>query len=319
MSSLAGIVRALGGELSAGGLRATVPGPGHSADDRSVSLLLSSNRVIVHSFAGDDWSAVLADLQSRGLIDAEGRPVVDACSASVARDDALSRAERTRAALRLWDAASPICATLSAAHCRRRGVIGPPWPDDLRHHSAIPAAVYRAEGLHRPGLLALIRDAGGVPCGVELTYLAVNGERARLRTPRKTVGQRPASAAVRLAPAEGRLLVAEGVFTTLSASAVFGRPGWALLAAQNLARWTAPADVRDVLIAADRGRVGEAAAARLAWRLRGRGLRAEVRLPPQGFEDWNAADVLGRPEGKEGRGRASGADGQSGRQLGTST
>ena len=38
--SLRTIVQALGGELYDGGRRANIPAPGHSAADRSVSLLL---------------------------------------------------------------------------------------------------------------------------------------------------------------------------------------------------------------------------------------------------------------------------------------
>ena len=44
---LAAIVRALGGDLYAGGGRANVPGPGHSAADRSVSLMLSDGRSVL--------------------------------------------------------------------------------------------------------------------------------------------------------------------------------------------------------------------------------------------------------------------------------
>jgi putative DNA primase/helicase len=50
--------------------------------------------------------------------------------------------------------------------------------------------------------------------------------------------------------------------------------------------WRPPAGVRDVLIAGDRGAPGEAAAARLAARLRAAGLRVEVELPPNAA-DWN--------------------------------
>ena len=48
--SLHAIVRALGGDLYQGGHRASIPAPGHSAADRSVSLLLSHGRVIIHGF-----------------------------------------------------------------------------------------------------------------------------------------------------------------------------------------------------------------------------------------------------------------------------
>jgi hypothetical protein len=52
---LSSLAKALGGEVSAGQILA--PGPGHSADDRSLSIKLDSaapEGFLVHSFAGDD-------------------------------------------------------------------------------------------------------------------------------------------------------------------------------------------------------------------------------------------------------------------------
>ena len=57
--SLRPIVQALGGDLYDRGQRANIPAPGHSAADRSVSLLLKEGRIIVHTFGDGDWRAVL--------------------------------------------------------------------------------------------------------------------------------------------------------------------------------------------------------------------------------------------------------------------
>jgi putative DNA primase/helicase len=306
-ATLAPIVRALGGDLWGGGRRANVPGPGHGARDRSVSLLLARGRVVVHCFAGDDWRDVLADLRARGLVDAEGHVTGSAADHA---PQPPGRTERVRTARGLWAGGGPLAGTLSERHLRLRGVAG--WPQDLRHHPAVPAAVYASEGARRPALLAAIRESGqGEVVGVEVTYLAANGERARLRLARKTIGLCPPGAAVRLAPAAPEILVGEGVFTCLSASERFGLPAWALLAVRNLRAWRAPAGVRRVVIAADRGRVGEAAAAALARRLRRQGVDVAVRWPPAPHGDWNEAARAGG-EGEEGRDRAGAADGRSG-------
>jgi hypothetical protein len=54
MSELQSWARALGGEVS--GNQVLCPGPGHDAEDRSLSVKLGKNgEPIVHSFAGDDW------------------------------------------------------------------------------------------------------------------------------------------------------------------------------------------------------------------------------------------------------------------------
>src|SRR5690606_28993040 len=114
--------------------------------------------------------------------------------------------------------------------------------------------VYRPGAARRPALLAAVTAPDGSLTAVEISYLTPNGQRARdLRLARKTIGAVPAGAAVRLDPAGAQLLVAEGVFTALSAGERFGLPAWALMGAGGLARWSAPAAVRRVLIAADRG------------------------------------------------------------------
>lgn len=311
-TTLAPVVRALGGDLWAGGRRANVPGPGHGAEDRSVSLLLSRDRVVVHCFAGDDWREVLSQLENLGLVDGEGR-LVGTGGAVLGAAPALGRRERLAAAQRLWSEGRPLGRSLSARHLELRGVAAP--AEGLRHHPEVPAAVYAAAGPRRPALLAAIRDAAsGDVVGVEVTYLAPNGTRARLRLPRKTVGLCPAGAAVRLAPAGPRLLVGEGVFTCLSAAGRFGLPAWALLSTRNLRRWRPPTGVGSVLIAADRGADGEASARALAASLRASGVTVTVRWPPPPFGDWNEALGTGPAarEEEEGRDRVGAVDGRSG-------
>lgn len=292
-ASLAEIVRALGGDLRAGGLRANVPGPGHGPADRSVSLWLQGDRLLIHSFAGDDWRRVRDDLRARRLIDADGR--VARSEGAVHDRETLSPGARRRRAQALWREGCDLRGSLSERHLARRGVRTP--SEGLRHHPQVPAAIYADRGPRCPALLAAIREpVAGEIVGLEVTYLAVDGGRARVALPRKTVGLIPAGAAVRLAPVAARLLVGEGVFTTLSAAAAFGLPGWALLSAGNLGAWRPPAGARFVLVAGDRGRVGEAAADRLAIALRASGARCEVRFPPAPFGDWNEAASFGREE-----------------------
>lgn len=304
---LADIVRTFGGDLHAGGRRASIPGPGHGPGDRSVSLrVLEGGRVLVHCFAGDDWRTVRRMLAARGLVNADGR----LCGAGTAGDGTAAPAPgaRRRAALALWSEARPVEGTLSARHLRLRAVTRP-LGDSLRHHPAAPSAVYEGRGLRRPALLALVADPAGAPCGVEVTYLAADGAKAAMRTPRKLVGIAPAGCAVRLDPGGEEMLVAEGVATTLSASSRFGLPGWALLSAGRLEVWSPPAGVRRILIAADGGVVGMAAANRLAARVRALNLEVRVEAPPPGFGDWNEAAAAEEEGGRAGEGEPDGTDG----------
>jgi hypothetical protein len=306
-SGLAAIVRCLGGALYAGGRRASVPGPGHSRADRSVSLALVDGRVLIHSFAGDDWRHVRDDLLRRGLIDREGRPLGAGALVGVAALP--SAAGRQRIAQRLWSEGGPLAGSAAARHLLRRG-LGTMESEALRAHPSVASAVYLERGIRRPALLAAIRGVDGVLAGVEVTYLSPDGDRAAVRTPRKTVGRRPAGSAVRLARPGAELLVGEGVFTALSAGRRFQLPAWALMAAANLAAWAPPEGVRRVLVAVDR----DAAGARAAWTLRRRlrtvGLRCDLCWPPQPFADWNEA-LLAEREGEAGPEGMGAADGWS--------
>lgn len=286
--TLHAIVAALGGDLYQGGARANVPGPGHSAEDRSVSLLLSGSRVVVHSFGGADWRTVRDHLREAGLIDDAGRLAGAACRSWVAPPP--DRRRRVETAARLWDGALPLTSSDPASrHLRRRAIGNGETALDLRCHSAAPVSVYRPGGATRPALVARISAPDGRLTGVEVTYLQPNGLRATaLALSRKTVGLVPPGSAVRLAPVAAEMLVAEGVASALSAIDRFGLPGWALMSANNLAAWTPPPGVRRLLVAADRGAVGEAAAARLSARLDAMGLETRVSWPGAPFDDWNA-------------------------------
>jgi putative DNA primase/helicase len=289
--SLRSIVQALGGELYDGGRRANIPAPGHSAEDRSVSLLLQDDRVVVHTFGDGDWKGVLDFLRDQQLIDNANAPLDGPGRPLRARParPLVSDTQRRDAARRLWEPARAIAGTVSERHCRLRGVRRPlPGSAALRHNNEAAVSAYGVGKHRRPALLAGIQDAGGAFTAVEVTYLAPNGQRAiDLRLSRKTVGPAPSGCAVRLDPAAPEMLVAEGVFTTLSATEWFGLPGWALMSTRNLRAWTPPHGVCSVLIAADRGKDGEASAARLKGRLIGLGLAASVALPPEPWGDWN--------------------------------
>jgi len=286
------IVKRLGGDLYDGGRRANIPAPGHSRRDRSVSLLEQDGRVVVHSFAGGDWREIRDHLRALGLLD--GRPSELAGPPRAAGDPG-DQVRRRGVAQTLWASGRSLPGSISERHCRGRGVGGAlPGPQALRHHPAAPVSVYRDGGATRPALMAGIVGGDGALTAVELTYLTASGRRAfDLALPRKTVGVLAPGSAVRLDPLAPTMLVAEGVFTTLAARSRFALPSWALLSTSNLRRWRAPAGVHSVLIAADRGRDGEASAEWLAQALIGDGIDATIALPPKSFGDWDDAAKAG--------------------------
>ena len=291
--SLRAIVHALGGDLYDRGCRANIPAPGHSRADRSVSLMLREGRIIVHTFGEGDWRTVLDDLRSRGLIDVRNAPTSGGRGSPWPAVGVITSSvpDRLAAARRIWDAGRPLAGTLSERHCRLRHIERPlPGPEVVRHSGQAPVSAYGDDRLRRPALLVGVCDAGGAFTAVEVTYLTPGGGRALdLRLSRKTVGLVPPASAVRIDAAAPEMLVAEGFFSTLSASECFSLPGWALMSTRNLRGWSAPEGVRSVLIAADRGKDGEASAEVLRLRLQRLGLRVQVAFPPEPHGDWNEA------------------------------
>ena len=133
MSPLERIVRACGGILLDHGKRALIPGPGHSPNDRSVSLIeREDGRILVHCFSPhDDWRAVRAELAQRGLLDETTNR--DPLAAGRTRElIALQPAEEAKVARarRLWEEAKPIQATFGERYLRYRERVGMllPWP-----------------------------------------------------------------------------------------------------------------------------------------------------------------------------------------------
>lgn len=292
------IVAALGGDLYANGQRANIRAPGHSARDRSVSLLLTDDRVVIHGFGSSDWRTVRDQLRERGLIDDAGRlSSGDRTVPAVPRPDA---SVRLRTASDLWAGCRPIqIGDAADRYLHLRAVQGVGGALSLGFHPQAPISVYRPPGGTRPALVARISDGTDRLTAVEVTYLDTNGLLASgIRLTRKMVGQVPAGAAVRLAPAAREMLVGEGVVTTLSAMDRFKLPGWALTAANNLAGWTPPPSVRRLLIAADRGTAGERAAVRLGRRVAALGVVARIQIPDPPFGDWNEVAVAAA-KGKE--------------------
>ena len=290
--SLKAIVDKLGGDLYQGGRRANIPAPGHSRKDRSISLMLTDDRVVVHAFNGADWRAVLDDLRRQGLIDARNAPqsISGAASVAVAVIHTPDR-DRIAVANRIWEGGRAVQRTLSERYTRLRNIERPlPGQEILRHHPDAPISAYGVSSRGKPAIMAAICDAEGVFSAIELTYLDPNGRRAiGLRLSRKTVGPVPPGCAIRIDPPGPEMLVGEGFLTTLSASECFQLPGWALMSTRNLRSWSAPDGVRSVLIAADRGKEGEASAEVLAMRLRRQGVRPSIWLPPEPHGDWNEA------------------------------
>ena len=293
--NLHNIVAKLGGDLWAGGAQANIPGPGHSALDRSVSIRLGNDgRVVVNTWGRSDWREVLDDLRDRGLIDDKKRPVgVGGRPRSAFLDPVRSSSERLRVAQAIWASGAPASdRSLSGRHARLRRIERPlPGPVVLRHATEAPLRAYEACSRRtNPAMLVAVCDRRGAFTAVEMTFLDPNACRSRrIRLSRKTVGAVSPGSAVRIDEVRDEMVVGEGFFTSLSGTERFNLPGWALLSTRNVRRFTPPERLRRLVIAADRGQDGEQSATLLAERARSLGVRVWIEYSPLPYRDWNEA------------------------------
>lgn len=167
-------------------------------------------------------------------------------------------------------------------------------PDRFLRKRGIELDHYPACLRHGPGpmMLAKVVSPDGKAVNVHRTRLTPHGDKAEGNVRLLMEGEFPGGSAVRLAPPTDTLGIAEGIETALAASILFGVPVWALLVAQNLAKFREPEGVTRVIVFGDHddNYTGQAAAYACANRLAIAKVEVDVRLPDGKGADWN--DVL---------------------------
>lgn len=171
-------------------------------------------------------------------------------------------------------------------YLRQRGLSLTEFPKDLR---TCPKA--RADAINSfPAMIALVRDVEGKPTTLHRTFLS-QARKAEISAPRRLMpGEIPAGSAIRLAPYEKILGIAEGIETALSAMQLFKIPVWAALNAVMLEKWLPPAGVTEVIIFADKDEsyTGQKAAYTLAFKLKNLNIeKVSVVIPDVMGQDWN--------------------------------
>ena len=256
--------------------------PAH--DDRTPSLSVSLGRraILFHCFAGCSNDEVIAALGRRGvrareLFDGSGEPLPE-----VPRKETVDRN-----ASRLWRSADALRGSPAEAYLLSRGLTQLSY--DLRFHPRTPLGP-RGAVRFLPAMLAAVRTDLGV-IAVHRTFLdARAGRLARFDRPKRALGSLQRGT-VRLAtPRGGRLGLAEGVETALSAMQLFGVPCWATLGNERFGLVTIPESVRELHLFLDNDPGGDLAEerARDAYACDGRHIAAM--RPASLDEDWN--DVL---------------------------
>lgn len=204
--------------------------------------------------------------------------------AAPARPASARSVEPCAVALKLWREARPAEGTPIEAYLRRRGLTLP-IPASIRHH---PGLLYTPAGLRFPAMVCAVQAPDRRLQAIHRTYLTADGRKADVASPKMMLGP-CAGGAVRLGPAARRLLVGEGIETSLAAMQATGIPAWAALSTSGLRSLILPSVVREVVIAADGDGPGIEAAEAAARRWTAEGRTCRIARPPEGSD---FADVL---------------------------
>ncbi len=190
------------------------------------------------------------------------------------REDDPETLQRQAAARDIWRASAPIGGTVAETYLRHARGISIPLPACLRFIAG-----------ETPMLVAAVTDGAGGVVAVQRTFLKADGSgKAAMARPKLALGP-VGRGAVRLAPPAATIGVAEGIETGLSAMELFRVPVWCVLGS-NLARVVMPPAVHNVVIFADRGAAGEAAATKAREAFHDQRRRVAVRFAELG-KDFN--------------------------------
>lgn len=225
-------------------------------------------------------------LAAAGLSTGDYTPPDAGLIAQRAAQDKAQAEKRSKQAHSLWQEAQPITGTIAEIYLRGRGITCP-LPDTLRLH---PACWHGPTAKRHPALVALVE--GGDAIAVHRTYLRPDGSGKADLDPAKMMLGTTGGGAVRLAQAQGPLVVAEGIETALSLACGLVRDPatvWAALSTSGLKSLFLPVTLGRLIIAPDGDTAGREAANALAARAHALGWQVSLLPAPDG-RDWN--DIL---------------------------
>ncbi len=311
MLSSCEIARCMGGE--ARGNQATVPGPGHSRHDRSLSVRVDPDApdgFLVHSFSGDDpiacrdhvrqmcglpyFRGERRDLTSQEMQASQERHTKAQC------DEAALAAYVKGKAVETWQRAVPLPGTISERYLQIRcGAV----PTDILDGNALrfhPRCVFKlADGskARLPALIGLFRDMQtGRPVAIHRTALLPDGSGKDVQTPglsnpKKTLGQCDGAAIMftPFADVKNGLGICEGIETTISVAQTGWRPLWVVGSAWGIENFPPLGGLECLTVFADNDEnsAGQRAASACKRRLSLHNIEVNAIMPRTVGRDWN--------------------------------
>lgn len=268
----------LGGEVSGRGI--LCPGPGHSARDRSLSVVFSPSApggFLTFSHAGDDPLAAKDFVRQRlGLsLRFEQKVLTEVRRPKLGPlpnvEDGKSVVDHSALALRIWREARRPASTPVESYLARRGLSLPDNPGEvLRYHDACPFA-----GTRTPAMVALVRNIRtNEPQAIHRTALSLDGHKITVAGRDRAALGPLAGGAVKWTPdAEVTTCIGigEGIESTASLQHLpeFGAsPVWSVLNEGGISAFPTLAGIECLWIAVDHDTAGERAARACAGRWR---------------------------------------------------
>lgn len=192
---------------------------------------------------------------------------------------------------RLWAQCLPLVpGNPVTLYLKRRGFGGVwPLPACLRLHRSLPCWNGDEKIGVFPAMVAPLVAPGGAVVALHRTYLAADGRKADMPSPKKltaTAGPLAGACIPLHEPQRGVLGIAEGIETALAAWCASGVPTVAAYSAGSLAVWQWPASAQRLVIFADNDRAGREAAATLRARAFSAGIGCDVLPPSDDGADW---------------------------------
>jgi putative DNA primase/helicase len=241
---------ALGGDVIAGG-QVLAPGPGHSARDRSLHVLISHEApdgFVVRSYAGDDWRACRDHVRQRIGIERQPPTSRSTSRKNTAPPPVADDEARSLRAREIWHEAVDPRGTIVENYLAGRQLVLPECAAGyaLRYHPGCPWEDSRA-----PAMVAAFRSIANdrAVIGIHRTALTPQGEKIG----RKMLG--PArDAAIMLDPDEAvssGLVVCEGIESGLAGRQLGWRPVWALGSAGAIGRFPVLSGIECLTILAE--------------------------------------------------------------------
>jgi len=254
--------------------------PAH--DDRTPSLGVSLGRqaILFHCFAGCDQQSVLAALAREGF----EAPALFSGSATTNEPESTSTRKPSAVALRIWRDAQSLRASPAKAYLESRGILAA--SPALRFHPRTPLGP-KGRARFLPAMIAAVSLDEG-PIAIHRTFLSTEASgKAAFEKPKRALGAL-GEAAVRLfAPVSGKLGLAEGVESAMSAYALTGIPVWATLGNERFGLVSVPESVTELHLFVDHDAGGELAASRGLAAYAREGRTIHVRKPSSRDSDWN--------------------------------